>query len=250
MVKGLDKFKDYFEDYTNQYILIGGTACDIIMEEYGIPFRATKDLDVVLFLEVLDISFGKIFWRFIEAGGYETRLKSSGEKQFYRFTDPINSEFPKMIELFSRSPLSFELEYDNGLVPIHISDDIKSLSAILLNDDYYDLLKKGRKEISGCSILSSEILILFKIKAWLDLKLKKEKGEPVDSHDIKKHKNDVFRLLNVIDPTLKISLNDKIKNDVNQFLNLVVNDRPDLKNLKLEHSRFDEYLELIRNIYF
>jgi len=29
MVNGLDKFKEYFEDYTNKYIFIGGTACNI-----------------------------------------------------------------------------------------------------------------------------------------------------------------------------------------------------------------------------
>ena len=27
MVYGLEKFKEYFADYTNQYVFIGGTAC-------------------------------------------------------------------------------------------------------------------------------------------------------------------------------------------------------------------------------
>lgn len=29
MVKGLDTFRDYFSDFTDQYVLIGGAACDI-----------------------------------------------------------------------------------------------------------------------------------------------------------------------------------------------------------------------------
>ena len=29
MVKGIDRFKAYFRDYTDQYVLIGGAACDI-----------------------------------------------------------------------------------------------------------------------------------------------------------------------------------------------------------------------------
>jgi hypothetical protein len=29
MVRGLDLFRDYFKDYTDKYILIGGTACDL-----------------------------------------------------------------------------------------------------------------------------------------------------------------------------------------------------------------------------
>lgn len=73
MVHGLEKFKEYFKDHTNQYVLIGGTACDILMYELGAPFRATKDLDMVLIIEALDASFGETFWKFIEDGGYKHR---------------------------------------------------------------------------------------------------------------------------------------------------------------------------------
>jgi hypothetical protein len=69
MVHGLEKFKEYFEDHTNQYVFIGGTACDILMDELGASFRATKDLDMVLIIEALDASFGESFWQFIVTGG-------------------------------------------------------------------------------------------------------------------------------------------------------------------------------------
>ena len=29
MVKGMEIFREYFQDYTDQYVLIGGAACDI-----------------------------------------------------------------------------------------------------------------------------------------------------------------------------------------------------------------------------
>ena len=29
MVKGMDVFREYFADYMDQYVLIGGAACDI-----------------------------------------------------------------------------------------------------------------------------------------------------------------------------------------------------------------------------
>lgn len=119
MVHGLEKFKEYFEDHTNQYVFIGGTACDILMDELGVSFRATKDLDMVLIIEALDASFGESFWQFIEDGGYEHREKATGENQFYRFTDPKDTSFPKMIELFSKLPNEFELSFDRGLTPIH-----------------------------------------------------------------------------------------------------------------------------------
>jgi hypothetical protein len=41
MVVGLDVFKKYFEQYPDNYIIIGGTACDIIIGEAGFIPRAT-----------------------------------------------------------------------------------------------------------------------------------------------------------------------------------------------------------------
>ena len=45
MVRGLDIFRTWFADHADQYILIGGTAATLAMEEAGLEFRATKDLD-------------------------------------------------------------------------------------------------------------------------------------------------------------------------------------------------------------
>ena len=33
MVKGIDIFREYFKEYTDQYVLIGGAACSISFEE-------------------------------------------------------------------------------------------------------------------------------------------------------------------------------------------------------------------------
>lgn len=30
MVKGLDRFREFFKDFEDQYVLIGGAACDIL----------------------------------------------------------------------------------------------------------------------------------------------------------------------------------------------------------------------------
>lgn len=51
MVSGIEKFKEFFSEYKEQYVLIGGAACDIVMEESAGEFRATKDLDLVLIVE-------------------------------------------------------------------------------------------------------------------------------------------------------------------------------------------------------
>ena len=99
-----------------------------------------------------------------------------------------------MIEIFSRNPDFIILEDDAVLTSLLIDDEISSLSAILLNEAYYELLKTGQKMVDGIPVLSPTCLIPFKVKAWLDLKECKLNGDQVDSKNIKKHKNDVFRL--------------------------------------------------------
>ena len=87
MVKGLDTFRNYFADYEEQYVLIGGAACDIIFESNDATFRATRDLDMVLIVEALTPEFGERFWKFIQNGRYRNR------QQVYKsrsFTDLIN----------------------------------------------------------------------------------------------------------------------------------------------------------------
>ncbi|MBR4489870.1 hypothetical protein IKP13_04480, partial [bacterium] len=143
MVKGLDIFREYFKDYTDQYVLIGGTACTVSFEHQNESFgRTTKDLDVVLIVEALTEDFGKKFWQFITDGKYRNRVKSNGRPQFYRFDKPEEPDFPEMIEIFARTEII--LAETSPIVPIHIYDSVSSLSAILLNAAYYQLLLDGR----------------------------------------------------------------------------------------------------------
>ena len=62
MITGIESFKEQFKDMVNQYAIIGGTACDLLMSEVGVDFRATKDIDIVLIVESLTAEFGKCFW--------------------------------------------------------------------------------------------------------------------------------------------------------------------------------------------
>lgn len=192
MVRGLDTFKKFFNGFEDQYVLIGGTACDILFSSNEGQFRATKDFDIVLIVEALTPEFGEKFWEFIEIGQYRNKATSIGSPQFYRFDKPEKENYPKMIELFART--NFELKEISGLTPIHISDEVSSLSAILLDDDYYKTLLAGKVVVNGLSVLRLEYLILFKAKAYLDLRNRKDNGENIDSRDIKKHKNDILRI--------------------------------------------------------
>lgn len=248
MVRGVDKFKEYFRGYTGQYAFIGGAACDILLGKLGNDFRATKDLDMVLLLEELNEDFVDAFLKFIEDDGYEHIDKGSGKNQFFRFSKPKDRSFPYMVELFSRKP-DYIHTLATRLGPIHISDDTVSLSAILLDDEYYELLKNGITVIDEVSVLDLEHIILFKIKAWLDLSGRKAAGEAIDSKDIKKHKNDIFRLAANIENGSRQTVKGQVRQDVITFFEKVKTEPVDLKNLNIRNAVYDELLERIENCY-
>ena len=113
MVKGLDTFRRYFQGYENQYVLIGGAACDIVFENSETAFRATRDLDIVLIVEALTPEFGEKFWNFVQDGKYRNKATNGEKPQFYRFVKPEDESFPKMLELFCRN--DFELREMTGM---------------------------------------------------------------------------------------------------------------------------------------
>lgn len=212
----INSFIEKFKDYADCYTVIGGTACDILMTEAGTDFRATKDIDMILIMEARYKEFAHIFWEFIMEGGYRFGWKNSEKAHFYRFTEP-RSGYPAMIELFSREPNYINFIPD-GIIPIHIDEDTSSLSAILLNDDYYKFMLTGRRVVSVISVLDTEHLIPFKMYAWLDLKDKKARGEHVNERDLKKHKYDVFRLLQIARRDNKIETNGIVRENIIRFM--------------------------------
>ena len=76
MVDGIEKFRERFRDFSDQFVLIGGTACDFLMNEAGLDFRRTKDLDIVLIVEVLKRDFCKELLTFISEGDYKIQEKA------------------------------------------------------------------------------------------------------------------------------------------------------------------------------
>ncbi len=46
MVIGFDKFKSWFQNYHDCYNIIGGTACDAVLDDAGFTPRATKDIEI------------------------------------------------------------------------------------------------------------------------------------------------------------------------------------------------------------
>ncbi len=250
MVKGLELFRECFEEYADRYVVIGGTACDLAMDAVGESFRPTKDLDIVLCLESLDADFVNTFWSFITSGGYEKRQKSTGKNLFYRFHSPRKEAYPVMLELFSRIPDALHFEGDGHLTPIPVREEASSLSAILLDDDYYAFLHTGKIEMDGVPIVRPEYLLPLKAKAWLDLTAIRQKGGRVDSKDIRKHRGDIFRLYRILEPAEIPLLAGQMAEDFRLFISGVDADSIQLKSFGYSRRvKAKDVLEDIKNAY-
>jgi hypothetical protein len=243
-------FREYFAGHADQFVLIGGTAATLAMEEVGLEFRATKDLDIVLHIEALSPAFGEVFWSFVDAGRYEIRQASdTGKPVFYRFQKPGDERFPVMLELFCRAPDGIKLAEGSHLTPIPIDEAVASLSAILLDDAYYEFILAGRKEVDGLPWVGEDRLIPLKASAWLDLSERQAKGEHVDTKNIRKHANDVMRLSQLLAPETRIPVAARIAEDLNRFLDGIEADRSiDPKSIKFNNT-VAEIVERIAQAY-
>ncbi|MDD3166435.1 MAG: hypothetical protein PHQ26_03515 [Bacteroidales bacterium] len=189
MVKGIEIFKQYFARYSDSYVIIGGTACDMIEERAGQNPRATKDIDIILIIEALTSEFVRRFWQFITDGKYEARQRGNGTSEYFRFMKPEADQFPYQIEL----------------------------SAILMNEEYYNFTLAHSHIADDIRIAATESLICLKAKAFLDLTVRKQGGERIDEKKIRKHFNDIFRLSVILPGDVSFNLPKELNNDLSEF---------------------------------
>ena len=57
MVRGIEKFREYFAGYEANYVIIGGAACEVHEENYAQTPRATKSADNASITRIMSISF-------------------------------------------------------------------------------------------------------------------------------------------------------------------------------------------------
>jgi hypothetical protein len=226
MVTGLEKFRDYFKEYDDCYIIIGGSACDVIIEEGGFTPRATVDIDIILIIEALTPEFVKQFWNFIAIGKYGLKQKNTLKRNCYRFRNPETDGFPIQIELFSRIPDAIDLHVDSHLSPIPSGEGLSDLSAILLDDDYYFFTIEHSSFKDKVHYANTESIICLKAFAYLDNKKRKDEGVEIRTRDIVKHKNDIFRMVFLLNADDRYNLTDKLKDDLQLFADTVKNDLP------------------------
>ncbi|SKA05226.1 hypothetical protein SAMN04488128_102478 [Chitinophaga eiseniae] len=253
MVDGITAFRNYFNAYTDNYIIIGGTACDIVISSAGLTARATRDIDIILVVEALTPEFVAQFWLFVREAGYKKAEKSETDRKYYRFREPENSDYPFQIELFSRVPDLLDVRPNSHLTAIPVDDkELSSLSAILMNDDYYYYTLQHCSRESELHRANIEALICLKARAYLDMIKRKEQGENIDTKNIKKHKADIFRLSALLTDNDNFELPPTIFDDLQYFIELIKNDLPDstmIKSMGLQHVKPDTLFSQLKKCF-
>jgi hypothetical protein len=224
MVRGLETFRIFFKDFADNYVIIGGTACNELVENNDLNPRATKDIDAILIIEALSDDFVRRFWEFIREGKYELWQTVSGETQFYRFIKPQMDNFPLQIELFSRVPDMIQVPEGAHLTPVPVGEDLSSFSAILLNDDYYHYAVSHTIVLNDLNFVDRDAVILLKAVAYINNSKRKAEGQQVRSDDITKHKNDIFRIVSTFTENDRYEIPKTLKNDLMTFLEMVEKD--------------------------
>jgi hypothetical protein len=256
MVKGLKKFKEFFAGFEENYVIIGGTACEITLHDTDMRPRATDDIDMILVVEKITPEFGRRFWEFIVAGEYKNRQRKRGDRdsapELFRFINPKEG-FPVQIELLSKKPDVLGEPTGFHLTPIPLGENISSLSAILTDEDFYTQTVENSIVEDGIRIANPLSLICLKIKAFLNLKEEKKTNPTVRNGDIKKHRDDVFKLLAMrIDPFTTVALPSPIQSSVAEFMREIESTLPN-QSLQDSLQRTDEniraYLGIMKEIF-
>ena len=83
--------------------------------------------------------------------------------------------------------------------------------------------------------IDERCLIPLKARAWLDLKQRKQDGEAVRSWDIKKHKNDIYRMTQLLTNTSIENVPKLISDDIQLFVENIEDKDIFLKQLRIEN---------------
>lgn len=256
MVKGLETFRKAMQPYKGHFVIIGGTACDIRLTGTMMTPRATDDIDIIVVVDRLTEDYVRAIWQFIKAGNYKAgkRISQQGQSIYalYRFTLQDNSlDYPKQIEILSRhsdllgEPSGFHIE------PIPTDEEHHSLSAIIMDDDFYDFTIHQANDEDGLMVANNLALIMLKMNAYLNLLADKAAGHRVDSDDINKHRSDVLKLVAAGIYSEPVKVKAKFIFVLNDFLSEAQQHKQSLKDaLGATSEQIDAYLDILRNEIF
>ena len=214
---GFDHFCNHLNGLEQHYVIIGGGAASILMEDEGLEFRATKDVDLVVLGRSEELNTRIL--AYVKAGEYKIKEATDSSPRYYRFREPNQKDCPVLIEIFARNELNLELSEGQYIIPIK-DDSAEKLSAILLDDEYFEIIQNNLiKSESGIPLINALANICLKARAHRELFDRKNNGDDsVDEKSIQKHLKDIWRIAAVVTGDEIITLTGQPLKDVSSAI--------------------------------
>ncbi len=209
---GFDHFCNFLKGLENHYVIIGGGAAAILMADGGLEFRSTKDVDFIV-LGRSDDLITRIL-TYVRDGGYKTKEATEGHPRYFRFREPSKQECPHYIEIFARNELNLNLEDGQYIIPVK-NELAERLSAILLDDEYFELIKKNiTYSASGIPLINALANICLKARAHKEILERRLAGDTAaDEKVAQKHLKDIWRIAVVLIGDESLSLKGRPRVD-------------------------------------
>lgn len=120
--RGIGHFLAHLKGLEDEYVVIGGAAAAILMEQDGLEFRATRDVDLVLLTNASPTLKQRIT-EYVNLERFNKKERTEGTPRYYRFRDPEDATFPEMIEIFARNEQNIEPAEGQYIIPVQ-SDEV------------------------------------------------------------------------------------------------------------------------------
>jgi uncharacterized protein with ParB-like and HNH nuclease domain len=146
-----------------------------------------------------------------------------------------------MIELLSRHPDVMGEPKDYIIEPLPIGNDVSSLSAIIMDDNFYHFTIEHSIVTDGVRHADSAALIALKTRAYLNLLQDKANGKHVNTKDIKKHRSDVLKNV-VIMPTDELPAPEPIVSCIKEFVESISNDLDVIASLAKSLNQDEDFI--------
>ena len=207
---GLSHFEAHFRDMKDHYVIVGGFATLMLLdreiENHG---KATHDIDLVL-LTSTSAEMANRIKTYIREGGYTIQKGQQDIYRYYRFVDPDVEGYAKEIELFASEEYGIDLDEGQRIIPIDPEEGLYSLSAIMLDREYFNMIKNNIEVIDGIPYSNTPATMLLKMSAVYDLH---QRGDD----KWKKHRRDILKLTLLLTGEERIVLTGRMIADVNFF---------------------------------
>lgn len=253
MVAGLDIFRERFARFSDNFVIIGGTACYEILSGTEMHPRATMDIDIVIIVENMTSEFAKACWAFIAEGGYRPGIRKDKNNEpkyvLYSF-DQGRAGYPVKVELLSRHNEIFTSAAHTE--PLPIDGDVSSLSTIILDELYYNLTVRNSFVSNGLRFAAPLALMALKARAYLNLTADREAGKKINTKDIMKHRNDVLKLTATLTVTDRAIVDTEIAGTIRNFADVLLQSLPNQSlqdKLRSSEAAIRMYLEALPTFY-